>query len=85
MQLPQSVTLNIHGEEITLDNLDFVIIDHPSKKAVLVRLAPFLRMILLWKENEYDTIGDYTQAQVENKILEILGEDLQTKLQSLVL
>ena len=30
--------------------------------------------LTLWQGDEYDAIGDYTQAQVEARVLEVLGD-----------
>lgn len=32
------------------------------------------RSILLWSGDEYDAAGDYTQAQAEARVLEVLGD-----------
>lgn len=32
------------------------------------------RHILLWADDAYDAAGDYTQAQVEARVLEVLGD-----------
>ncbi len=32
------------------------------------------RHILLWADEAYDAAGDYTQAQVEARVLEVLGD-----------
>lgn len=85
MLLNNEVTLLVDNQDFKLSSVDVVIIDDSSRKIVLVKLAPFLKPLLLWKGNHYDGVGDYTQNQVENKILELLGEDQQSVLQSLVI
>lgn len=30
--------------------------------------------LVLWQGDEYDAIGDYTQEQVESRVLELLGD-----------
>jgi hypothetical protein len=84
MQLPTPVTLTVGAEELTLMQLDLVLIDDSARKLVLARLHPALRPILLWREQAYDAAGDWTQAQAEAEIVLQLGEDLQTALQALV-
>lgn len=37
----------------------------------------------LWKNEDYDSAGDYTQNQLENRLLEVLGENLQDGPQNL--
>lgn len=85
MELSSPVTLTVNNEEITMSSLDVVVIDHNSRKMVIARIAPFLKPIILWKGAEYDAIGDYTQAQIDNKIETMLGENQQEFLQSLVI
>lgn len=39
------------------------------------RVLPSNRVsITLWSGDEYDAIGDYTQAQVEARVLEVVGD-----------
>lgn len=61
----------------TISELDLVILDDTKRKVVSVNLGLKLRArpLILWKDAAYDTAGDYTQAQVEAKVLELLGED----------
>lgn len=83
MQLNNPVTVNIQGIETVLDHLNIVIIDNTSMKLVMVKVHPAAKPITLWKRPEYDHIGDYTQEQLENKLLEVLGPDISQGLQNL--
>ena len=85
MQLNNPVTLNVYGDQVTMSELHVMIMDDSSRKLVLTKVAPFLSPLLLWKGEEYSMIGDYTQEQVEQRIIEILGNNPQEKLQSLVI
>ena len=85
MQLPSTITLTVNDNIITLSDLDIVILDHNIKKIVIARLSLFLKPIVLWRGDQYENVGDYTQAQVEARILELLGDDIQTFLQPLVI
>jgi hypothetical protein len=84
MQLPTSVTLTVDAEELTLTQLEPVLIDDSAHKLVLARLHPALRPLLLWRGQAYDAAGDWTQAQAEAEIALQLGEDQQSALQALV-
>jgi hypothetical protein len=84
MKLSEPVTLTVDGAELVLDSLAPVFIDDSAHKIVLARLHPVLRPLMLWRNDDYDTIGDWTQAQAEARILEQLGGDVQTGLQALV-
>lgn len=94
MQLAQPVTvqppvvLNDAGESIsrgpyTLTHLNVTIIDNAMAKRCIVQMAPFTRQLPLWINEEYDAAGDYTQADVEARILELLGDDLKAGLEAL--
>lgn len=85
MLLNTPVMLTINDEQVEISTLDILTMDHESRKLVLARLGPMFVPLVLWRGNDYDTAGDYTQAQVEAKILELLGDSQQDKLQSLVI
>ena len=84
MQLSTPVTLTVAGQELTLDTLDLIIIDDAARKFVVARLHPAFRPLPLWRGADYDTAGDWTQAQAEARILELIGSDIQVGLQALV-
>ena len=85
MILKNPIVLVVNNESVELSSLNIVITDDAERKLVLARLASFLSPIVLWRGNNYDSIGDYTQAQVEDKVLEILSNSSLEKLQSLVI
>lgn len=85
MSLIGPITLVLDGVTTTFTSLAPVIIDDSEHKVVLARLHPALRLIPLWRGPEYDEIGDWTQAQAEAKILELLGTNQQETLQSFVI
>ena len=84
MELVTPVTLTLNGADFVLEQLDPVFIDDSLRKLVLARLHPELGPLMLWRNEDYDAIGDWTQAQAEARILERLGDDVQTGLQALV-
>jgi hypothetical protein len=83
MELATPVTLTIDGTELTLTQLEPVFIDDSAHKLVLARLHPALRPLMLWRGDDYAMIGDWTQAQAEAKILELLGDNQQEALHAL--
>ncbi len=85
MILNNPITLTVNNESVTLSSFDVVITDDSSRKFVIARLSSFLYPLVLWSGEHYDNAGDYTQVQVEEKILELLGYNPQEKLQSLVI
>jgi hypothetical protein len=84
MQLAAPVTLVVGGEELVLTQLSPVFIDDAGHQIVLVRLHSVLKPVVLWRNAEYLAVGDWTQAQADARTLELLGEDIQAGLQSLV-
>lgn len=70
---------------VTLNELDVTIIDNSKRKSVVVQIRPVPRPLVLWSGNDYDSAGDYTQAQVEARINELLGNDPKVVLEGLFL
>jgi hypothetical protein len=60
---------------ITINELDYTIFDNTKRKICSVRINPCPRPLVLWEKTDYDAIGDYTQAQVEARINELLGDN----------
>jgi len=78
MKLDNTITIDLgSGDPLVLNDLDVVIFDHQSRKLVLAKVHPSANLLPLWRGPDYDAIGDYTQAQVEAKIKELLGENLE--------
>lgn len=68
---------------ITLAELDVTIIDHAKRKSCVAQIRPCPRPLVLWSGAAYDAAGDYTQAQVEARVLELLGSDIKAGLEAL--
>lgn len=63
-------------QAFTLTELDLVIMDDIKRKRVAVRLSPRVpHPLVLWSGTAYTTAGDYTQAQVDARVTELLGAD----------
>jgi hypothetical protein len=78
MKLDNEIIVNLgSGDPLVLNDLDVVIFDHESRKLVLAKVHPAANLLPLWRGPDYDAVGDYTQAQVEAKIKELLGENLE--------
>lgn len=94
MNLPNPVTIQpptitrSNGEvrvqkPITLTELDVTIIDNNKRKSVVAQLRPCPFPLVLWTREAYDAAGDYTQVMVENRVLELLGDDIKAGLEKL--
>jgi hypothetical protein len=72
----------ITPQPVMTDILNLVFIDNVLSKTVYVQISGTSIHIPLWSNEEYDQIGDWTQQQAENRILEILGDNEEEKLNS---
>jgi len=68
---------------ITLNALDITIMDNATRKSCIARIMPCPFPLTLWAGADYDAAGDYTQAQVEARVLELLGSDIKAGLEGL--
>jgi hypothetical protein len=86
MKLQNPITINMpdvvlkNGRKrsippLVLKKLNITIIDNENQKIVKALIPPLRKQIVLWENDSYTTAGDYTQAQVEARLLEILGDN----------
>ena len=68
---------------ITLTELDITIVDNANRQSCVARVQPCTFPLALWTGAAYDEAGDYTQAQAEARILELLGPDVKAGLERL--
>lgn len=73
----------INPKPLTFTFLNVSYVDNPLSKTVFAQIQHIPSRLLLLNPNEYDTIGDYTQNQIENILKEKLGNDIAGKLRSL--
>lgn len=55
--------------------LDVTYMDSPLTKSVSVAIRNIPGLLLLVSPSEYDSFGDYTQEQIENRLREKLGDN----------
>lgn len=80
--LPDGTTRQLPPKEFA--SLNVTILDNATGRRCLANIFPFMSPVTLWKDEEYDAAGDYTQAQVEARLLEVLGPDLKAGLERLL-
>jgi hypothetical protein len=69
---------------ISLDNLEFIFTDNPGFKTISARTQQLPQInIIIWNNQEYDQIGDWTKKQAETKIKMLMGDDPGKYLRSL--
>lgn len=94
MKLPSSVTITPPSftrpdgvvrafQPRTLNSIEITIIDNNSRRFATAAIASFPRPVPLWVGDDYDEAGDYTQAQAEARLLEVLGPDIKAGLEAL--
>lgn len=88
MQVPSFSLALPNGRTESCEHLAVIINDDAMMRWASVRVFPVRlrpdgsphamparpRTALLWEGDAYDAAGDYTQAQVEAKVLEVLGD-----------
>jgi hypothetical protein len=74
---------------VEIDSLGITIIDDVVRRIARVSLMgrkdgrpvrSFPKPLTLWEGEAYDEAGDYTQAQVEARVAELLGSDASASL-----
>lgn len=94
MKLESPITLNpppftdnnnviVTPPPIVLDELHITYADTPSKKTLIVHIENVPGTIYLFTGQQYDIMGDWTQAQVERALLARLGDNIQESLQNM--
>lgn len=68
---------------IILNELIFTFMDNPKSKTVSISIQKIPYSILLFSGDQYDMMGDYTQAQLDNIVKQKLGDDPQSVIQAL--
>lgn len=82
IQAPVSVQLMGHG--LTMSRLNILLVDDSVHRTVVAFIRPLPKPLVLWAGDSYTSAGDYTQAQAEARIAELLGADMSTGLAALV-
>lgn len=94
----ENIILSIGNRNIDVDGLSLLLTDDSFGKNVSCRLLltktmpngksrpiPLpIKPLVLWSGEEYDNIGDYTQSQAEDRVLELLGSNIEETLASMM-
>ena len=68
---------------IVFTELDITTVDNEKRKLATARIASCPYMLTLWEGADYDKAGDYTQSDVEARVLKLLGKDTKAGLEAL--
>jgi len=64
----------VQEQKVTLDKLTVVrMVDLPAQKKVVVFLKEIAKPTVLWEGDAYDSIGQWTDADVTARLLQIYG------------
>jgi hypothetical protein len=88
MQVPEFTITKPDGRMLTASALAVVLHDDSLLRRAAAHVFPVRlrpdgaphalpvrpKAILLWSGDEYDAVGDYTQAQAEARAVEVLGD-----------
>lgn len=89
-------TMTFGKRTVEVSSLNLVLTDNNLIKKVSCQIVPTtttngrsrpvpmrLKPLTLWSNEEYDTIGDWTQAQAESRVRELLGDNIEAGLTQL--
>lgn len=95
MKLNQNIVINpppfsnnqgqiINPPQININSEIFPIFtDNTYTKSVFAQIQNIPVQIMLWSGSDYETVGDWTQAQAEERLLQVLGDDPSKTIRSL--
>lgn len=72
-----------HPQPLELAKLNVSYIDTPEARTVIARIEHIPNVVTVYSGDEYDAVGDWTQSQVEQKLVEILGSNPAVTLRGL--
>lgn len=73
---PNPITVRLrNGQSLTRKSFSLALLDVGDQKTVYAMLPPLTKRVTLWEGAAYDAAGDYTQAQAEARLMEVLGID----------
>lgn len=65
----------VNKPPLMFTEIDPIIIDNPTTKSVVAQIVGIPNIIPIWAGEDYETKGDWTRKEVEDKLLEILGDN----------
>ncbi len=76
------ITITLQSAQV--DTSKYVLSDDPTNKRVTVTFEGLYVPIVIWEGEAYTAAGDYTHAQVDARITEVLGADPAATISSLL-
>jgi hypothetical protein len=76
MKFDKPLTVRLRtGQTIVRDEFNLVLTDDSRNRRAIAQLLPVSKPFILWQGDSYVAAGDYTQAQAEARLRELLGDD----------
>jgi hypothetical protein len=73
---PSPITVRLrNGQNLTRQSFPLALLDVSNERVVYAMLPPLTRRVMLWQGAAYDAAGDYTQAQAEARLMQVLGSN----------
>lgn len=68
-------SVNVTVKTVTVDTTRYILTEDKGAKRVSIKFIGLPGTLVLWVGEAYDAAGDYTQAQIDARIAELLGSD----------
>lgn len=65
----------VQPPDLYFEELLLMFFDNPQAKTLSVSIQQIPQLIILYQNEEYDKVGDWTKKQAEERLLSILGDD----------
>ena len=65
----------VNKPPLIFTQIEPIIIDNPTTNSVVTQILGIPNIIPIWSGEDYKTKGDWTRKEVEDKLLEILGDN----------
>lgn len=65
----------INKPPLMFTEIDPIIIDNPTTKSLVAQITGIPNIIPIWSNEDYESKGDWTRKEVEDKLREILGDN----------
>ena len=78
---------NINGKKrtpLTFNSIDYSVGYDNSKKVAYIKIDGLPIPIVIWSGSDYDKVGQFTDADVDARVNNLVGSDPQKFLESLV-
>lgn len=75
---------SLSPRDVKVEKIDFSVTYDNARKVAFATIKPFMRNVTLWSGDEYDKAGQFTDADVDAKMKQIVGKDAKAFLQALV-